>query len=155
MVQAGSTRKIKNFNDDIKDSDIYSDLIAQIAPKDAGVNKFAMKKDVSTTDNLKISTNTDILKDLTERAEMMLEQAEKIDSRAFVTARVMLAVVVDSYTHSCCRTWSEDRTNSILLLWQTCSTIILLWILQKRNLTSLKKPEKKRYLKSIIINIFT
>ena len=26
--------------------------------------------------------------DLTERAEMMLEQAEKIDSRAFVTARV-------------------------------------------------------------------
>ena len=30
----------------------------------------------------------DISKDLTERAEMMLEQAEKIDSRAFVTARV-------------------------------------------------------------------
>ena len=29
-----------------------------------------------------------ILKDLIERAEMMLEQAEKIDSRAFVTARV-------------------------------------------------------------------
>ena len=49
MVQAGSTRKIKNFNEDIKDSEIYSDLIAQIAPKDAGVNKFAMKKDVSIT----------------------------------------------------------------------------------------------------------
>ena len=29
-----------------------------------------------------------MLKDLIERAEMMLEQAEKIDSRAFVTARV-------------------------------------------------------------------
>jgi hypothetical protein len=29
-----------------------------------------------------------VLKDLIERAEMMLEQAEKIDSRAFVTARV-------------------------------------------------------------------
>jgi len=70
LEKAGSTRTIKNFNEDIKDSDIYSDLIAQIAPKDAGVNKFAMKKD-----------------DLTERAEMMLEQAEKIDSRAFVTAR--------------------------------------------------------------------
>merc|ERR1719249_46567 len=70
LDKAGSTRTIKNFNEDIKDSEIYTDLIAQIAPKDAGVNKFAMKKD-----------------DLTERAEMMLEQAEKIDSRAFVTAR--------------------------------------------------------------------
>ena len=70
------------MNEDIKDSDIYSDLIAQIAPKDAGVNKFAMKKDVSTTDNLKIRTKTDILKDLTERAEMMLEQAEKISASA-------------------------------------------------------------------------
>jgi len=70
LDKAGSTRKIKNFNEDIKDSEIYTDLIAQIAPKEAGVNKFAMKKD-----------------DLTERAEMMLEQAEKIDSRAFVTAR--------------------------------------------------------------------
>ena len=48
--QAGSTRRIKNFNEDIKDSEIYTDLIAQIAPKDAGVNKFAMKKDVSMLD---------------------------------------------------------------------------------------------------------
>merc|ERR1719431_2068062 len=70
LEKAGSTRKIKNFNEDIKDSEIYSDLIAQIAPKDAGVNKFALKKS-----------------DLMERAEMMLEQAEKIDSRAFVTAK--------------------------------------------------------------------
>jgi len=70
LEKAGSTRKIKNFNEDIKDSEIYTELIAQIAPKDAGVNTFALKKD-----------------DLTERAEMMLEQAEKIDSRAFVTAR--------------------------------------------------------------------
>jgi len=70
LDKAGSTRKIKNFNEDIKDSEIYTELIAQIAPKDAGVNKFALKKD-----------------DLTERAEMMLDQAEKIDSRAFVTAR--------------------------------------------------------------------
>ena len=73
IFQAGSTKRIKNFNEDIKDSEIYSDLIAQIAPKDAGVNKLAMKKS-----------------DLTERAEMMLEQAEKIDSRAFVTAKVIV-----------------------------------------------------------------
>jgi len=70
LDKAGSTRRIKNFNEDIKDSEIYTDLIAQIAPAGSGVNKSALKKD-----------------DLTERAETMLEQAEKIDSRAFVTAR--------------------------------------------------------------------
>jgi len=70
LEKAGSTRTIRNFNEDIKDSGIYTDLIAQVAPKDATVNKFAMKKE-----------------DLIERAEMMLEQAEKIHSRAFVTAR--------------------------------------------------------------------
>jgi len=70
LDKAGSTRTIKNFNEDIKDSEIYTDLIAQVAPKDAPVNKFAMKKE-----------------DLIERAETMLEQAEKIDSRAFVSAK--------------------------------------------------------------------
>ena len=34
------------------------------------------------------------LQDLTERAEKMLEQAEKIDSRAFVTARVSISVAI-------------------------------------------------------------
>ena len=38
---------IHNFHEDIKDSEIYTDLIAQVAPKDASVNKFALKKDVS------------------------------------------------------------------------------------------------------------
>jgi len=70
LEKAGSSRRIKNFSEDIKDSEIYTDLLAQIAPKDAGVNKFAMKKD-----------------DLVERAETMLEQADKIDSREFVTAK--------------------------------------------------------------------
>jgi hypothetical protein len=44
--QAGSTKMIKNFNEDIKDSEIYTDVIAQVAPTDAAVNKFAMKKEV-------------------------------------------------------------------------------------------------------------
>ena len=43
---------------------MYVELINQIAPKDSGVNKSAPRND-----------------DLTERAENMLEQAEKIDSR--------------------------------------------------------------------------
>ena len=42
-----------------------------MAPTDAGVNKFAMKKE-----------------DLVERAEMMLEQADKIHCRQFVTPKV-------------------------------------------------------------------
>ena len=46
-------------------------MIAQIAPKDAGVNKDALGK-----------------KELLERAETMLDQAEKIKSRAFVTPKV-------------------------------------------------------------------
>jgi len=70
LDKAGCSRTINNFSEDIKDSEIYTELIAQIAPNDAGVNKLAMSKT-----------------DLTERAEMMLQQAEKIDSRAFVTPR--------------------------------------------------------------------
>ena len=64
LSQAGSSRRIKNFTEDIKDSEVYTELINQIAPKDSGVNKSALRID-----------------DLTERAENMLEQAEKIDSR--------------------------------------------------------------------------
>jgi hypothetical protein len=47
FVQAGSQRRIENFGEDIKDSEIYTDLIAQIAPKQAGVNKTAMQRQVN------------------------------------------------------------------------------------------------------------
>ena len=53
------------------DSEVYTELIAQIAPEGSGVNKDALEKT-----------------ELMERAETMLEQAEKIKSRAFVTAKV-------------------------------------------------------------------
>ena len=74
-MQAGTARRIKNFHDDIKDSEVYTELIAQIAPKDADVNKLALEKE-----------------ELLERAETMLDQAEKIKSRAFVTAKVFLTL---------------------------------------------------------------
>ena len=56
FFQAGSSKVIRNFHEDIKDSEIYTDLIAQVAPKDAAINKFAMKKEVTppgglSTDN--------------------------------------------------------------------------------------------------------
>ena len=53
------------------DSEVYTELIAQIAPEGSSVNKDALEKT-----------------ELMERAETMLEQAEKIKSRAFVTAKV-------------------------------------------------------------------
>ncbi len=45
-VKAGSERHITNFGSDIKDSEIYSDLISQIAPKNVGVNKTALQYEV-------------------------------------------------------------------------------------------------------------
>ena len=67
LFQAGIDRRINNFGKDIKDSEIYSHLIHQIAPKDRGVNKKQLQ-----------------LQDLLQRAEGTLDQADKLDCRAFV-----------------------------------------------------------------------
>ena len=55
---------MSNFKDDIRDSEAYSHLIHQIAPKEAGTHLGALER-----------------KDRTERAEITLEQAQKIDCR--------------------------------------------------------------------------
>ena len=70
LEKAGSAMRIRNFMDDVADSMAYIELINQIAPKGSGVHMDAME-----------------VPDLKERAEMMLEQAEKIDCRSFVTAK--------------------------------------------------------------------
>ena len=62
---------IRNFSDDIKDSEIYTELLAQVAPRDVGLDKTALSRE-----------------DWLERAEMMLTNAERIDCRAFVSSRV-------------------------------------------------------------------
>ncbi len=64
LFQAGCDRRINNFSGDIKDSVAYAHLLAQIAPKDAGVNKLALQQH-----------------DLTQRAEGTLEQADKMGCR--------------------------------------------------------------------------
>ena len=69
--KAGCSRLIRNFSDDIKDSEIYTELLAQVAPKYVGLDKNALTRE-----------------DWLERAEMMLTNAEKIDCRAFVSSRV-------------------------------------------------------------------
>merc|ERR1719323_237849 len=70
LEKAGCCRLIRNFSDDIRDSEIYTELIAQVAPKETGIDKFAMTKE-----------------DWLERAEIMLSRAEKLNCRAFVSSQ--------------------------------------------------------------------
>jgi plastin-3 len=69
LARAGVARRCNNFHSDIMDSEIYIHLLNQIAPKDAGV-----------------TTNALMERDATQRAEMMLQEADKIGCRLFVTA---------------------------------------------------------------------
>ena len=48
MLQAGCSRLIKNFSEDIKDSEIYSELIAQVAPRDYNIDKDALSREVGS-----------------------------------------------------------------------------------------------------------
>ena len=69
LEKAGSTRRVNNFTSDIKDSEVYATLLKQIAP--AGVT-------VSSVDVM-------IEQDLLKRAEVMLQQAEKLQCRHFIS----------------------------------------------------------------------
>ncbi|CAB3233164.1 unnamed protein product [Arctia plantaginis] len=68
LQSAGVTRRCTNFQQDVADSEIYSYLLKQIAPDDAGVGLDALRE-----------------QDLLRRAELMLQQAAKLRCRAFVT----------------------------------------------------------------------
>lgn len=68
LERAGVDRRINNFIGDIKDSEVYTHLIHQIAPKEAGINKDAL-----------------YVKDLLNRADTMLNEADKIQCRSFVS----------------------------------------------------------------------
>ncbi|XP_065166238.1 plastin-3 isoform X1 [Atheta coriaria] len=68
LARSGSNRRIHNFTSDITDSEIYTLLLKQIAPADADVNTEALFE-----------------RDMQSRAEIMLQQAAKLQCRAFVT----------------------------------------------------------------------
>lgn len=68
LDRAGVNRRLGNFTGDIRDSEIYTHLLHQIAPKEKGVSKDAL-----------------YVKDLLERAEVMLQQADKLGCRSFLT----------------------------------------------------------------------
>lgn len=68
LEKAGVNRKVTNFTNDIKDSEVYTHLLHQIAPKDKNVTKEALSYN-----------------DLSDRAEMMLKQSDKLGCRSFLT----------------------------------------------------------------------
>ncbi|XP_061396637.1 plastin-3 isoform X2 [Musca vetustissima] len=68
LERAGISRRCTNFQSDIVDSEIYSHLLKQIAGNDVDVNLDALHE-----------------KDLVSRAEIMLQQAAKLNCRSFLT----------------------------------------------------------------------
>lgn len=68
LERAGVPTRINNFTQDIKNSEAYTYLLHQIASPDSGVNKDALLED-----------------DLLTRAETMLNQAEKLGCRSFIS----------------------------------------------------------------------
>merc|ERR1712002_968373 len=68
LERAGVNRRCTNFTTDIKDSEIYSHLLKQIAGNESGVTMEALRED-----------------ELIRRAEVMLQQAEKLGCRSFVS----------------------------------------------------------------------
>lgn len=68
LERAGIQRRCNNLQSDISDSEIYSYLLKQIAPQEAGVTMEAIHEP-----------------HLALRAELMLQQAAKLNCRSFVT----------------------------------------------------------------------
>ncbi|RXG73373.1 Plastin-3 [Armadillidium vulgare] len=68
LERAGVNRKCTNFTSDIKDSEIYTYLLKQIAPIDSGVTMEALHEP-----------------EYISRAEIMLQQADKLGCRSFLT----------------------------------------------------------------------
>jgi len=69
LERAGVQTRINNFTGDIKDSEAYTYLLHQIAPPDSGVHRDALLES-----------------DLAARAELMLQQADKLGCRSFISA---------------------------------------------------------------------
>lgn len=68
LEKAGVSRRCTNFQSDISDSEIYSYLLKQIGPQDAGVTLEALGEN-----------------NMVNRADVMLQQAAKLNCRSFVT----------------------------------------------------------------------
>ncbi|KAJ0008618.1 hypothetical protein NQD34_016033 [Periophthalmus magnuspinnatus] len=76
-LRNAGTQTISNFSDDIKDSRAYFYLMDQISPKGDGDYKMSIRIDMSGMGE----------RDLNRRAELMLQQASRLDCRQFVSPR--------------------------------------------------------------------
>lgn len=74
LEKAGHHRRVKNFSEDIKDSECYSVLLKQITPSEVFVDNRPMSE-----------------KDHNKRAEKMLQMADRIGCRKFVRAKDVVA----------------------------------------------------------------
>ncbi|CAK9293286.1 unnamed protein product [Gordionus sp. m RMFG-2023] len=70
LALAKCKRRMKNFTKDVQDCEIFSNLIRQIAPREVPITMDAM-----------------IEPNLTKRADIMLDQANKLGCRDFITSR--------------------------------------------------------------------
>jgi len=70
LERAGVPTRITNFTSDIKNSEAYTHLLHQIAVPDSGINKEALMES-----------------DLMTRAEIMLQQADRLGCRSFISAQ--------------------------------------------------------------------
>ncbi|XP_075873776.1 plastin-1 [Nelusetta ayraudi] len=74
-LQNAGTTPINNFSEDIKDSRAYFHLLNQIALHEEGLYKKSIQIDMSGLNE----------RNLTQRAELMLQQAARLDCRQFVS----------------------------------------------------------------------
>lgn len=75
LEQAGQERRIKNFGKDISDSEVYTYLLKEICPKDRGpITLYPLQ-----------------IEDKLERAEAVLENADKLESRMFVRPKEIVS----------------------------------------------------------------
>lgn len=101
LAAAGWHRRVTNFSSDIKDSENYTVLLSQLVP--AQCNREALHE-----------------RDLTQRAEMVLENADKIGCRRYVSPKTIvngntklnLAFVAHLFnTHPCLEPLEEDSAD--------------------------------------------
>lgn len=90
LERAGIARRCTNFQSDISDSEVYSYLLNQIGPKDAGVTLEALRVSQPTFAHPSAGKSQTIFPHSQEqnalnRAEIMLQQAAKLNCRSFVT----------------------------------------------------------------------
>ena len=70
LERSGAPKRINNFTNDISDSEAYTHLLYQIAPLELGVTKEALMES-----------------DPMNRAEIMLQQADKLGCRSFISPK--------------------------------------------------------------------